>query len=91
MKIDYTAIGESGYRLHPTQKEILIYIINEGQASPNTFSVATNTKLGTASYHFKVMRERGWLRIADEIPRRGAMEHFHVFAEDAPVEEELAA
>lgn len=88
MKIDFAKVGESGYKLHPVQREILEFIIEEEEASPSSYAEAHGLKLGNVSYHFKALRERHWLVISDEIPRRGAMEHVHVLDGDAPVMEE---
>lgn len=45
--------------------------------SPSEYARDANIKLGTASYHFKVLREKGLLELVELVPVRGATKHMY--------------
>jgi DNA-binding transcriptional ArsR family regulator len=45
--------------------------------SPSEFATDANIKLGTASYHFKVLREKGLLELVETVQVRGATKHMY--------------
>lgn len=46
--------------------------------SPREFADEANIALNVASYHFRVLREHGFLEIVDEVKVRGAVRHMHI-------------
>jgi DNA-binding transcriptional ArsR family regulator len=61
---------------HPLRVEILIEL---GQApmSPSEFAERFDFELSTVAYHFRELEKCGCLEIAEEAPRRGAVEHYY--------------
>jgi DNA-binding transcriptional ArsR family regulator len=89
-KIDYTVIGKA--LMHPLQQRILEVLAErksseeaageEGplqlDVSPTELSKMLKDSVSNVAYHFKALRDRGWIVCTREEPRRGAMEHFYV-------------
>ena len=46
--------------------------------SPREFADEANIALNVASYHFRVLREHGFLEIVEEVKVRGAIRHMHI-------------
>lgn len=61
---------------HPVRVEIL-RLLEEGPSGPNRLSVRMGEKLGTVSYHMKVLLECGCVELLETIARRGAVEHIY--------------
>jgi DNA-binding transcriptional ArsR family regulator len=47
----------------------------DGRLSPSEFARASGEPLGNVSYHVKALSRAGVLKVAERIPRRGAIEH----------------
>lgn len=45
--------------------------------SPKEFCNLTGEKMGHVSYHFRELAETGCIELVEEVPRRGATEHFY--------------
>jgi hypothetical protein len=45
--------------------------------SPKGFCNLTGEKMGHVSYHFRELAETGCIELVEEVPRRGATEHFY--------------
>lgn len=67
-------------QIHKTRIEILDFIAEKGEASPNQISEELNIRLGNVAYHARVLREAGFLVLAYTVPARGAVEHFYRLA-----------
>lgn len=50
--------------------------------SPMGLSRQLKAPVGRVSYHVKVLREEGALKLLDEVPRRGAQEHLYGINEE---------
>ena len=61
---------------HPVRARALA-ILNERVASPKEISVELDMPLGNISYHVKTLLEFGCIELVDEVPRRGATEHYY--------------
>jgi len=61
---------------HELRIEILT-ILNERVASPNELAKELNEGLSQVSYHVKVLKDYGTIRMVKTIPRRGAVEHYY--------------
>ncbi len=61
---------------HPVRARALA-ILNERVASPKEIAAALELPLGNVSYHVKTLREFGCIELVDEVPRRGATEHYY--------------
>jgi DNA-binding transcriptional ArsR family regulator len=61
---------------HPLRARVLA-ILNERVASPKELAVELEMPLGNVSYHVKTLREFGFIELVDEVPRRGATEHYY--------------
>lgn len=46
--------------------------------APSDFAREAGIALNVASYHFKILREHGFLEIIAEVPVRGATKHMHI-------------
>lgn len=46
--------------------------------SPREFADEANIALNVASYHFRVLREHGFLEIVEEVKVRGSIRHMHI-------------
>lgn len=63
---------------HPLRVEILDLLCREGSRSPVEMSKLLDQGLSSISYHVKVLFEKcGLLELTDEVPKRGAVEHFY--------------
>lgn len=63
---------------HPLRLEIL-RALGE-RASPTELSRKLGEPLGTVSYHVRVLADLGLLRLVEQAPRRGAIEHYYEVA-----------
>ena len=61
---------------HELRVEILT-ILNERVASPNELSKELNEGISQVSYHVKVLKDYGTIRMVKTVPRRGAVEHYY--------------
>jgi DNA-binding transcriptional ArsR family regulator len=61
---------------HELRAEILM-ILTERMASPNELSHMLDEGLSQVSYHVKVLRDYGRIKLVKTEPRRGAVEHFY--------------
>jgi hypothetical protein len=55
-----------------------------GKVSPVELFRCADTNEPTVTgvaYHFKALRDRGWITIVEEEQRRGAMEHYHALTD----------
>lgn len=48
-----------------------------GEMSPNEVATELEERLGTVSYHMRILRDAGWIELVRTEPRRGALEHFY--------------
>jgi Helix-turn-helix domain len=56
----------------------IVAIATQRPVSPSEFRREAGIALNVASYHFKVLREHGFLEIVDLVPVRGATKHMHI-------------
>jgi DNA-binding transcriptional ArsR family regulator len=61
---------------HPVRARALA-ILNERVASPKEIADELEIPLGNVSYHVNTLREFGCIDLVEEVPRRGATEHFY--------------
>ena len=61
---------------HPIRVEILVEV-DRAPMSPNEFAQRSGHALATVAYHFRELQKCGCLEVVDEVPRRGATEHFY--------------
>jgi len=61
---------------HELRAEILA-ILNERMASPNELAKELGEGLSQVSYHVKVLKDYGVIRLVKTEPRRGAVEHYY--------------
>jgi DNA-binding transcriptional ArsR family regulator len=61
---------------HPLRAR-LFHRLAEGVASPNELSRELGEPLGNVSYHVKALRELGCVELVEQVPRRGALEHYY--------------
>lgn len=73
---------------HPLRARILVEL-DEGIASPSELSEKLGERIGTVSYHVRVLADLGLLRLVKKTPRRGAVEH-HYSATPRPKLDERA-
>lgn len=73
---------------HPIRRVIIDYV-SRGVTSPGEIAAACGETLGVVSYHTRMLRDYGILEVTRTEPRRGALQHFYGFTENA--ETDLAA
>jgi len=61
---------------HPLRAR-LFHRLAEGVASPNELSRELGEPLGNVSYHVKALLELGCVELVEQVPRRGALEHYY--------------
>jgi DNA-binding transcriptional ArsR family regulator len=61
---------------HPVRARALA-ILNERVASPKEIAEELDGDVGNVGYHVKTLYELGCIELVNEIPRRGATEHFY--------------
>jgi DNA-binding transcriptional ArsR family regulator len=61
---------------HPLRVQILA-ALEERVASPNELAQELQVDLGSVSYHVRRLVHLGFLKQVDQIPRRGAIEHYY--------------
>lgn len=81
--LDFMALAVVG--LHRTKIAILEHIGAGGNVacSPKEIAEAIGVSLPATSYHVRQLVEKGLLVLVRTEPRRGALAHFYVAAEDA--------
>lgn len=63
---------------HPVRVRILMAMNTPvRELSPKQFSDESGTVLTLSAYHFRKLKELGFIRLVDEQPRRGATEHYY--------------
>jgi DNA-binding transcriptional ArsR family regulator len=62
---------------HPLRPRILALMTARGEVSPNEVATELEVRLGTVSYHMRILRDAGWIELVRTEPRRGALEHFY--------------
>ena len=73
---------------HPTRGAILRLLRRNGTVSPaRAVDELDDVSLGTAAYHFRTLQRLGLIEVAEEIPRRGAIEHVYRLIQRFPKEE----
>jgi len=61
---------------HPLRVQILA-ALDDRKASPNELAQELQADLGSVSYHVRRLAHLGFLKQVDQIPRRGAIEHYY--------------
>ncbi|MEA2372178.1 MAG: hypothetical protein QOH12_2572 [Solirubrobacteraceae bacterium] len=61
---------------HPLRVQILA-ALEDRVASPNELAQELQADLGSVSYHVRRLAHLGFLKQVDQIPRRGAIEHYY--------------
>jgi DNA-binding transcriptional ArsR family regulator len=61
---------------HPVRARALA-ILNERVASPKEIANELDLPLGNLSYHIRTLKDFGCIELVDEVPRRGATEHYY--------------
>ncbi len=61
---------------HPLRVEILA-ALEDRVASPNELAGELQADLGSVSYHVRRLVHLGFLKQVDQVPRRGAIEHYY--------------
>src|SRR3954463_11459574 len=61
---------------HPMRMRILMRL-SQKTMSPNQLAQELEERLGSVSYHVRVLVEIGYLELVGTEPRRGAVEHFY--------------
>jgi DNA-binding transcriptional ArsR family regulator len=61
---------------HELRAEILM-ILTERMASPNELSRILDEELSQVSYHVKILKDYGRIKLVKTEPRRGAVEHYY--------------
>lgn len=61
---------------HPVRARALA-ILSERVASPKEIADELEIPLGNVSYHVNTLKEFGCIELVNEVPRRGATEHFY--------------
>lgn len=61
---------------HPGRARALA-ILNERVASPKEIAAKLGMPVGNISYHVKVLLGLGCVELVDQVPRRGAVEHYY--------------
>lgn len=80
-EINWEKIGKEF--LHPVKIQIFEAIKEAGEPlSPKGISTLTGVHLSTVAYHMKTLKEYKWVLLAEEVTRRGAVEHYYTLADD---------
>jgi DNA-binding transcriptional ArsR family regulator len=63
---------------HPTRVRILMAMNTPARRmSPKHFSDEARVPISDVSYHFRRLQKLGFVTVVDEVPVRGAMQHFY--------------
>jgi hypothetical protein len=62
---------------HPLRQRILVYLNDQGVASPNIIAGALEERLGNVAYHMRALERLGCIELVRTQPVRGAVEHFY--------------
>lgn len=60
---------------HPLRIEIVRHLLGARDANPAELARLFEQRLGSVSYHFRVLRKVGHIRLVGTVHRRGAVEH----------------
>jgi DNA-binding transcriptional ArsR family regulator len=71
--VDHALMKALSHRLRTR----IFAILNERSASPNQLSKELDEGLSQVSYHFNELKKLGLIELVNEVPRRGAVEHFY--------------
>jgi DNA-binding transcriptional ArsR family regulator len=61
---------------HPLRAHVLM-ILNDRVASPNEIAQLIEAPLPNVSYHVRVLRDLGWIKLVRTAQRRGFTEHYY--------------
>jgi DNA-binding transcriptional ArsR family regulator len=68
---------------HPLRHKILAILLkSEEPLSPNLIGEALNEPVSNVSYHVRVLKDLGVIRLVDKQPAHGSVEHFYRLADD---------
>lgn len=75
---------------HPLRAQILLALEREGKLSPKLFVTTASTdheelSLNVAAYHFRILSDLDVIEPVEEVPRRGATEHWYAICASSPV------
>ncbi len=63
---------------HPLRKQLLALYLKEAEMlSPKELADYTKEPLANVSLHVRVLRDHGAVKLVEERPARGAVEHFY--------------
>ena len=62
---------------HPLRIDVLCSVGERQRASASGIAASLEMPVSNVSYHVNVLAEAGWLRLEEEIQRRGAVEHVY--------------
>lgn len=68
--------------MHPLRREILRVLWTTDKNSPKEIAAALDTALGVVSYHIRMLKDYGTVKVSHTKPRRGALQHFYRLTED---------
>jgi len=61
--------------LHPIRAYILLDLHTRGCVSPSDFAERRELPIPNVAYHFRLLRDRGLIKLARAVPVRGTIEH----------------
>lgn len=67
---------------HEARREA-IHCIANGRCTPGEIAEHTGRPLGVVSYHVRMLRDYGVIRVERTEPRRGALQHYYGFTDQA--------
>lgn len=72
---------------HPLRAKVL-YVLEQGEASPKELAEYLNTPLANIAYHVQVLRKLRLIRLVRKTRRRGAVEHHYIADHPAHIDDE---
>lgn len=69
---------------HPMRREILRAMAGEPRLSPRQISDRLEEPLSKISYHVRVLREHGAIKLVEQAQVRGSVQHFYRMEVDEP-------
>lgn len=85
MSTDDQVVRHARCLAHPLRIEIL-ECIGVGEASPKEIADTLAKPLSVVSYHVKLLKQFGCVRLVRTAPRRGATEHFYRASDSGLIE-----